>query len=275
MPGLYTHTTRAAGTVVTGGSGGIYNTDHQNHIDNQTPDKTDDWSATQTQMDLTADPNAFGVAGNQPSSTVGSGPTSLATSLDGEITRLRFMVAVLQRMLNGNVAVTNWYSGITNTSVNVNAVTAKGTKVYHSANITVTTGTTLTAITTFAATAFDTERFDTDAFHDTVTNPGRITIPANLGGKYAIIATANWAANATGQRQISVRKNGTDTLGTQTSGNTGATVPKHQTLELFETLVATDYLEVLVAQDSGGNLALTASTATNRFTEFGVLRMSL
>ena len=79
MAGLYTHVTRATGTILTAT---IYNTDHQNHIDNQTPQMTDDYSATVAQMQSITNPG-------------GIGTESLATSLSGELERLRYRMGQL------------------------------------------------------------------------------------------------------------------------------------------------------------------------------------
>lgn len=87
MPGLYTHTTRATGTILTAT---IYNGDHQNHIDNQTPQMTDDYSANVAQMQATTNPG-------------GVGSESLATALSGEIERLRYAI---QQLHNG----AQWYA---------------------------------------------------------------------------------------------------------------------------------------------------------------------
>jgi len=56
---------------------------------------------------------------------------------------------------------------------------------------------------------WDTESYDTDAFHDTVTNPSRLTIPAGLAGKYLILAGSRWALSAVGSRQTRITQNGT------------------------------------------------------------------
>lgn len=93
MPALYTHTTRANGTVLTAA---IYNADHQNHIDNGIPASLDDYSISTTQMQSTVDP---GEAGSE----------SLATSLAGEIERLRFAIADAKKHLNGG-SIPQWYS---------------------------------------------------------------------------------------------------------------------------------------------------------------------
>lgn len=89
MPGNYTHTTRVDGLILTAD---IYNADHQNHIDNLEPDKTDDWSQDVTQMRLMTNPG-------------GEGSESLATSLAGELQRIRY---ILQAIGGG----TQWYTPI-------------------------------------------------------------------------------------------------------------------------------------------------------------------
>ncbi len=75
----YTHTTRATGTILTAL---IYNTDHQNHIDHNVPVDVDDYSVNAAQMQAVTSPG-----------TVGS--ESLATTLAGELERLRFMLKLL------------------------------------------------------------------------------------------------------------------------------------------------------------------------------------
>lgn len=76
MAGLYSHTTRSTGTTLTAS---IYNTDHQNHIDNHVPAQMDDYSSTVAQMQTTTDPGEVGTE-------------SQATSLAGELERIRFVL---------------------------------------------------------------------------------------------------------------------------------------------------------------------------------------
>src|ERR1051326_1804 len=92
MPGLYTITTRSNGTTLTAA---IYNADHQNHVDNQTPQMTDDYSSNVSQMQTATDPGEVG-------------SESLATSLAGEIERLRFAVQDIKTSLGLTSA--QWYS---------------------------------------------------------------------------------------------------------------------------------------------------------------------
>ena len=124
-----------------------------------------------------------------------------------------------------------------------------GCQLTNSGPKTLTTGTS-TIIT------FDTEKFDTDAFHSTVTNTGRITIPSGKGGKYLFTAKVVFQGNATGVRYASFKKNGTTqyrimTLQAVTSG--APDVTGYTMSQVFD-LVATDYIELVCLQTSGGNL---------------------
>lgn len=76
MAGLYNHTTRSSGTVLTAV---IYNADHANHITNHVPAQMDDYSSSVAEMQSTTDPGEVSSE---------SQPTSLA----GEIERIRFML---------------------------------------------------------------------------------------------------------------------------------------------------------------------------------------
>lgn len=87
MPALYSHTTRANGTVLTAT---IYNGDHQNHIDNGVPAQHDDYSVNVGQMQSQVSPG-------------GVGTESLATSTAGELERLRYVIAQMRN-------ATFWYS---------------------------------------------------------------------------------------------------------------------------------------------------------------------
>lgn len=92
MPGNYSHTNRADGTVLTAA---IYNQDHQNHINNMTPAGVDDYSSNVTEMRAATDPGE-------------TGSESFATSLAGEIERLRFAVQDIKTYLGLHGA--HWYN---------------------------------------------------------------------------------------------------------------------------------------------------------------------
>ena len=87
--GLYTHTTRATGTVLTAA---IYNADHVNHITNQNPTMTGAYSDNVAQMQATTSPG-------------GVGSESLAGTLAGELERLRYGL----KQITGGA---QWYSAL-------------------------------------------------------------------------------------------------------------------------------------------------------------------
>jgi hypothetical protein len=93
--GLYSHTTRATGTVLTAT---IYNGDHVNHITNQNPLQTGAYSDTVAQMQTMTSPG-------------GVGSESLAPHLGGELERLRFKLNDLALYLGLTAA--QWYSAFT------------------------------------------------------------------------------------------------------------------------------------------------------------------
>ena len=109
---------------------------------------------------------------------------------------------------------------------------------------------------TFTAISFNGEDFDTDGFHDNVTNNTRITIPSGKGGKYLFTVSGYFADNATGTRTTALYKN-------------GSLIPKARCIWRREglaisavlSLVATDYIELFVYQDSGGNLDVNDATS--------------
>lgn len=98
MGGLYTITTRVDGENITAAK---YNADHQNHVDNQTPQMTDDYSSTVGQMQTQTDPGE-------------SGSESQATALSGELERLRYAIAEAKgtqywyESADGNLELLTW-----------------------------------------------------------------------------------------------------------------------------------------------------------------------
>jgi len=84
--GLYSHTTRGTGTVLTAA---IYNADHINHITNQNPAMTGGYADSVGQYQTKVDPG-------------GVGTESLSPNLAGELERLRFCIARI-------TGKTQWY----------------------------------------------------------------------------------------------------------------------------------------------------------------------
>jgi hypothetical protein len=131
-----------------------------------------------------------------------------------------------------------------------------GCKVLRSANQSIPNGT----WTSVAFTAAD--AFDTDAFHDTSTDPEQIVIPTGLGGWYQLIAVAQFAANATGNRAIRARVNGSLIYGgdaVDAAQFAGALTAVNLVEEVL--LAAGDVLEIQVYHQAGSALNLVAGAS--------------
>jgi len=106
---------------------------------------------------------------------------------------------------------------------------------------------------TFTALTFDTNTFDRGGVHSTSTNPSRFTVPAGGAGIYMCSSFVLWAGNATGQRQMLIRLNGSTTICTsEVAGSAVFNAGNFVTFPVF--LNVGDYIEFVVYQDSGGAL---------------------
>lgn len=110
---------------------------------------------------------------------------------------------------------------------------------------------------------FNGESIDTDGFHSTSTNTSRFTIPSGKAGKYLFIFSGTFAANATGVREVYAYKNGL--AGTLLTQGTNINSVTNNVLSIqcsfICDLAVGDYVEMVVWQTSGGNLALKANSA--------------
>ena len=98
------------------------------------------------------------------------------------------------------------------------------------------------------------EDFDTNAFHNNATNNTRMTIPSGKAGYYLLIAQVLWQGNTSGQRTLSIRKNGSTNIcrcvNLASSGSGGANFDTNGVAYLAEG----DYVEMYCYQDSGTTL---------------------
>lgn len=121
------------------------------------------------------------------------------------------------------------------------------------------------SLTTATSTAltFDGELFDTAAMHSGGGTSSQFLAPAT--GVYMLTCTAQFAANATGQRSLKARTNGTTDLigGAVVVGNAGGAIATTVTCLYIQALTAADYIEFMAFQDSGGNLNVGAATGLN------------
>jgi hypothetical protein len=125
-----------------------------------------------------------------------------------------------------------------------------GCSVYNSASFSISSGvdTTLT---------WNSEFFDTNAFHDTSTNTDRITIPTGYGGKYQISVANRWEANGTGNRNMTLFKNGAKLFDFMDMGGFAGSITT-VTRTIILNLAAGDYISIKAFQNSGSTLTMYA-----------------
>jgi len=101
-----------------------------------------------------------------------------------------------------------------------------------------------------------TDAYDTDAFHNPASNNTRLTIPANMGGLYLVVAAARYDTSSAGARRLYLLVNGT-TLDIGTSlAAVSSSIQMHIQATGLLVLAAADYIEVMAYQSSGGALAI-------------------
>jgi hypothetical protein len=101
--------------------------------------------------------------------------------------------------------------------------------------------------------AFAAEVLDDSGMHDNVTNNTRVTIA--VPGKYSIHGSALFINNATGVRFVGLHKGGAEIQrGTQVSTANGSETGCN--VSAIVNLAASEYLELVAYQTSGGNLGL-------------------
>ena len=123
-------------------------------------------------------------------------------------------------------------------------------------------GTTATTATsgTSALMSWDTEQWDTDSMHSTSSNTSLLVITTT--GLYDVKVSVFWVANATGFREVEIRKNSAGAVGSGT-GVAKFRCPATATLGGYVggtvdvSLTAGDHLECFALQTSGSSLATT------------------
>jgi hypothetical protein len=121
------------------------------------------------------------------------------------------------------------------------------------------------------AVALNTEQADAAGFHDNATNNSRLTIPAGKGGLYLVGGAIRFNTAAAGTRRyLGLRANGTTTLGEFEQPATASFPTCFGAVVVF--LSATEYVEMLAFQDSGG--AVNLINSTNAWPKFWLVRLS-
>ena len=151
--------------------------------------------------------------------------------------------------------------GAANTVLTSNGTTASWAAGASFAGVSLFNSSATTSIANNTATAalFDSESFDSDAFHSTVTNTSRITIPVGKAGKYAINSAFFFQDNANGARRLDIYKNGSAYARTQMPPDSVSQIAV--TLNLIMDLAESDYIESFLFQNSGGSLNIYGGSA--------------
>ena len=112
-----------------------------------------------------------------------------------------------------------------------------------------------------------TEITDNDNMH-AAGAPTRMTV--QTGGTWLIVANVSWSSNATGYRQIMLRYNNVAYIAENVAAGVSGANTTH-TLVSIQSLSAGDFIEIYVAQGSGGNLNV--NIGGQQATLFQMLRM--
>lgn len=121
--------------------------------------------------------------------------------------------------------------------------------------------------------AFNSERYDTDSMHDNATNNNRITV--QTAGVYSLKASLTWEGNSTGERRVSIRKNGTEIL-VSDERPTVQSDPFAQTVAYDEEAIVGDYFDIVVFQNSGVTLQVVVPpTSFERSPTFSAVRVAV
>lgn len=113
-----------------------------------------------------------------------------------------------------------------------------------------------------------TDVFDTSGFHDPATNASRITIPSGLDGYYRFSTYIIWdGGSSSGFRRVGFKLNGSNANGLQASSIDGRLTDYEMQRVTSDpiALVATDYVEVFVRQNSGSARTLSGSVISLSF----------
>lgn len=140
-------------------------------------------------------------------------------------------------------SLANRFEASEDTRAFFDAFPREGCRVANNAAIAITTAT-VTALT------FNTIRFDPFVLFTS----GTSQIVFNRAGRYLVGGTIEFAANGVGYRQVAIRLNGTAVLAQQNRLPIGGAVNDSLSLFTEYEFVSGDFVELIVFQNSGGNL---------------------
>lgn len=100
-----------------------------------------------------------------------------------------------------------------------------------------------------------TDEFDTAAMHDPAGGtPSRVIVPSGGQGLYQVNANIQWAVSTGGEYDLLILKNGVQVPGCGQRGSLNIGGNAHGSASVAVQMVATDYVEIQVAQNQGSAL---------------------
>lgn len=137
----------------------------------------------------------------------------------------------------------------------------RAVRVYHSVTQSI-------AHDTSVVLAFNSERADEDAMHDVTVNNGRLI--AKRAGWFLAGGHLSWTGNATGFREITLRRNGVTLLGVTDVPSIGAGSMSQSMPPTLAKLALNDWIEIVVYQNS--TVALSVQAGAEYTPEFWMAR---
>jgi hypothetical protein len=230
--GLYTHTTRAEGTVLTGegSSSNIFNVDHLNHVTHTAAPFLNSWEDTQQHMDLETSPGT-------------TGAPSLPASLSDEVERIRFVLSDLKKFISSGTKPPHWYTKMGAFSAFISFPMVAARLEQTSAQIIQSGQETIVG-------------FDTPAYDSTGTmaaTPPSMKAPDT--GMYIVGATLAFGDGVTvgpqGDFRLALKRNLVDRIAEDELFTGTEDGPKALTVEALARFVKNDTLDVTVLQSTG------------------------
>jgi hypothetical protein len=181
-------------------------------------------------------------------------PTISTATTNGDILYGTGSGALARLGIGSTSQVLTVASGIPSWATPSSGSTFVGALAYLATSFATTTG----AVSTIT---LDSEDIDTNSIHDNTTNNSRLTIPTGYTGKWLINGALSFASNTSGVRSLYLYKNGSFVAAWDyPTPNAGS---GSLNFSYILSLVPTDYIEMKLYQNTGGNLNVFGTSSGN------------
>lgn len=115
--------------------------------------------------------------------------------------------------------------------------------------------------------------FDSDGFWNSGANPERLTVPSGSAGTYLVVGQASWESSSDGRKAAWIYVNGARVGITEVPGDDGS-LGLSFTVSTFVRLVAGDYVELVVRQDSTTDPLALLGTSDGSLTQLQMVKVA-